>query len=305
VNSIVVLGSANLDLLVRQARFPGAGETLFGDGLTESPGGKGLNQAVAAARTGGQVIFLGAVGNDRSGHDLKSYLESSGVDVSLVQNFPAPTGTAIVTVTDGGENSIVVLAGANDSATRLDDPSRAAIRTASYLVTQLERPSSLVLEALAIARHAGATTVLTPAPVSRVAPEMFDLVDILILNSGEARSLAGVSNSAEAAAALSTRVKTVVMTRGPRGVVVAREGAIISILPARTVDAIDTTGAGDVFAGVFIARLAGGSPLKEALIAATTAASISVTRSGAATSIPSWAEVAESLPADSSGEDYV
>src|SRR4051794_39425996 len=109
VNSIVVLGRASRDLLVRQSRLPDAGETIFGDGISESPGGKGLNQAVAAARSGGQVTFIGAVGNDAAGQSLRSYLEDCGVDVSLVREFPAPTGTALVTVTSDGENSIVVV----------------------------------------------------------------------------------------------------------------------------------------------------------------------------------------------------
>ncbi len=291
MSAIVVLGSANMDLVVRQPRLPEPGETMFGSDFSTVPGGKGLNQAVAAARAGGDVAFLGAIGQDAFGDALRSCLRDDGIDTDGLAEVDAPTGTAHIAVLDGGENAIVVVSGANAAITELDDRSRSRIEDARYLVAQFERPIELIGEAFVVARGLGVQTVLTPAPVQPVDHALLHLVDILIPNAHEACALAGVAHETDAAIALSRTVGLVVMTRGARGALVAREGAVIAEVPARKVTAVDTTGAGDTFAGVLVAWLASGAELAAALDAASAAASISVTRPGASTSMPTWDEI--------------
>jgi ribokinase len=295
MSAIVVLGSANLDLVVRQPRMPRPGETMFGSDFTTVPGGKGLNQAVAAARAGGDVGFLGAVGRDAFGEQLRRCLRDDGVDAHGLEEVDAPTGTAHIAVLDGGENAIVVVSGANAAITALDEHAQRRIENARYLVAQLERPIELIGEAFVVARGLGIQTVLTPAPVQPIDHALLQLVDILVPNAQEACELAGVADETEAAIALSRTAGLVVMTRGARGALVARDGAVVSEVPAREVEAVDTTGAGDTFAGVLVARLAAGADLDAALEAATAAASISVTRPGATTSMPTWDEIAALL----------
>jgi ribokinase len=296
--SIVVLGSANMDLVVRQARQPRPGETMFGDSFEMVPGGKGLNQAVAAARAGADVAFLGAVGRDPFGTALIDCLVAEGIGIDDLAEVDVPTGTAHITVFDDGENSIVVVRGANAGITELDEHARQAIERASYVVAQFERPLPLIERAFTVARERGVRTVLTPAPVMPAPAGLLELVDILIPNASEACELAGLDDDTAAALALSRRVGMVVMTRGSRGVLVTRDGEIIADEPARAVEPVDTTGAGDTFAGVLVARLAAEATLPDALAAAGAAASISVTRAGASTSMPTWDEIAEALASD-------
>ena len=295
VTAIVVLGSANLDLVVRQPRMPEPGETLFGSGFDTVPGGKGLNQAIAAARAGGDVAFLGAVGDDDFGRRLTAALSGDGVDVARVSVTASPSGVALINVLDDGENSIVVVSGANADVTALDDSSRETIAAADYLVAQLERPLELVRDAFRHARTTDTRTVLTPAPARPLDDEILELSDILIPNAGEACAIAGEADETAAALSLSRRCGLVVMTRGGRGVLVARAGEVVADVPARPVTPVDTTAAGDTFAGVLIARLAHGDALEAALDAATAAASIAVTREGASSSMPTWAEIATLL----------
>jgi ribokinase len=299
MTSLVVLGSANLDLVVRQPRLPQPGETMFGTSFATVAGGKGLNQAIAAARAGADVAFLGAVGRDAFGAQLREALRADGVATDGLIDVDGATGTAHIAVMDDGENSIVIVPGANAAVTRLDDEARTAVTGARYLVAQLERPLTVVAEAFALAREAGVRTVLTPAPVQALDPALLADTDILVPNSGEARALAGVDDDRAAAAALSLAVGVsagtpagiVVMTRGPHGATVARGGEIVADVAPRVVDAVDTTGAGDTFVGVLVARLSLGDTQERALRAATVAASLAVTRPGASTSMPHWAEV--------------
>lgn len=295
MSAIVVLGSANMDLVVRQPRLPHPGETMFGSSFDQIPGGKGLNQAVAAARAGGDVGFLGAVGRDAFGDALRRCLEQDGIDTRGVVEVDEPTGTAHISVLDGGENAIVVVSGANAAITELDDASKRRIEDARYLVAQFERPLELIGEAFVLARGLGIQNVLTPAPVQPVDHALLQLVDILIPNAQETCELAGVDDETEAAVALSRTVGMVVMTRGSRGALVARDGAVLTEVAPRKVEAVDTTAAGDTFAGVLIAFLAEGAALDDALDAATVAASISVTRPGASTSMPTRAEIDREL----------
>ena len=295
MSAIVVLGSANMDLVVRQPRLPHPGETMFGSSFDTVPGGKGLNQAVAAARAGGDVAFLGAVGRDSFGAALRDCLQDAGVDTHGLAEVDGATGTAHISVLDGGENAIVVVPGANAAVTALDEGSQSRIEEARYLVAQFERPIELITEAFVVARGMGVQTVLTPAPVQPVAHELLQLVDILVPNAQEACELAGVAEETQAAITLSNTVGLVVMTRGSRGALVARDGAVVTEVQARKVEAVDTTAAGDTFAGVMVALLAEGALLEAALAAATVAASISVTRPGASTSMPTRAEIDAAL----------
>ena len=291
MSSVVVLGSANLDLVVRQPRLPQPGETMFGSSFTTVPGGKGLNQAIAAARTGADVAFLGAVGRDAFGTQLREALQADGVATEGLIDVDGSTGTAHIAVLDDGENSIVIVPGANAAVRQLDEASRTAVAGARYLVAQLERPLGLVSDAFAVARAAGVRTVLTPAPAQPLEPLLLQNTDILVPNSGEACALTGLDDDRDAAVALSRMAGLVVMTRGSRGSTVAQGGGILFDVVPRVVEAVDTTGAGDTFVGVLIARLSLGESLEHALHAATVAASIAVTRPGASTSMPTWSEV--------------
>lgn len=218
--SVVVLGSANMDLVVRQPRRVERGETIFGTSFRTGPGGKGLNQAVAAARAGAAVTFIGAVGADDFGARLREWLAGEGIDVSLLRTTESPSGIAQITVTDDGENAIVVVPGAN-SVDDLTVADREAIASAAFLVVQLERPESLVREALTHAHAHGVTTVLTPAPARTGIEDFVALADILVANEGEAALLSGEPDAEAAAVALSRTARTVVVTRGSRGALVA------------------------------------------------------------------------------------
>ncbi len=295
--SVVVLGSANMDLVVRQPRRVERGETIFGTSFRTGPGGKGLNQAVAAARAGAAVTFIGAVGADDFGARLREWLAGEGIDVSLLRTTESPSGIAQITVTDDGENAIVVVPGAN-SVDDLTVADREAIASAAFLVVQLERPESLVREALTHAHAHGVTTVLTPAPARTGIEDFVALADILVANEGEAALLSGEPDAEAAAVALSRTARTVVVTRGSRGALVASRGAIAARVTARAVTTVDTTGAGDTFTGALVAWLASGAQLADALDAATTAAAIAVTREGAAESMPALAEIVSALRDD-------
>ncbi|GHF13166.1 ribokinase [Pseudolysinimonas yzui] len=295
VADIVVLGSANVDLVVRQPRLPVPGETVAGADFTRVPGGKGLNQAIAAARSGATVAFLGAVGRDELGDSLRRTLRDDGIDTRGLTETDVSTGIAVVSVLDGGENAITVVPGANGAVRTLDDESRAAITRARFLVAQFERPIPLVAQAFEFARGLGIPTVLTPAPVTPLGGDVLALADILVPNAQEACELAGTPDEEVAARELSRGGATVVMTRGGRGVLVAKDGAVTIAVPAREVDPVDTTAAGDTLAGFLIGRLALGDELESALRAAVIAASLAVTRRGASSSIPFWPEVEQLL----------
>jgi ribokinase len=224
-------------------------------------------------------------------------LRREGIGVDGLGTVAEPTGTAHIAVLDGGENTIVVVSGANVAQTSLDESTRDRIAGCAYLVVQFERPAALVAEALAFARERGITTVVTPAPVRPVEPGLLSLVDILVPNEQEARELAGLDDELDAARELSKQAGTVIVTRGARGAVVARDGELITDVPPHPVEAVDTTAAGDTFVGVLVARLASGDELDAALEAASVAAAISVTRPGASTSMPTWDEITSALRA--------
>lgn len=291
---VVVLGSANMDLVVRMPRRPEPGETLTGTRFETGAGGKGLNQAIAAVRAGADVAFIGAVGSDSFGERLRARLVDDGVDDSRLQTLDAATGIAQISVTDDGENTIVIVPGANGHE-GFDAADRALVEGASHLVVQLERPATVIAEAMRFARERGVTTVLTPAPAREGIDDLIDLSDILVPNEGEAMLLSGAPDAESASIALSRRARTVVVTLGSRGALVAEAGEIVRRVAPRPVEAVDTTGAGDTFVGVMVAWLVAGRPLAEALDAATAGASIAVTRAGAASSMPIRDEIIAAL----------
>ena len=301
MTTIAVLGSANMDLVVRQSRLPEPGETIFGHGFTTVPGGKGLNQAVAAARQGATVDFLGAVGADAYGTRLRALVAAEGIRSEGLTEALEPTGTAHISVTDAGENSIVVVSGANATVTALARAQRATIGAAGFLVMQCELPITVLVEAIAVARAAGVFTVLTPAPVVALPEGFLASVDLVVPNRLEATALTGQTDAARAAELLSAEKTWAIVTLGAEGAIVAFDGEVLGLAPARPATAVDTTAAGDSFVGALVARLAAtdaagtGSVTPEAMIDAvrwaTVAASLTVTRPGATESLPMLAEV--------------
>lgn len=304
MTTIAVLGSAHLDYVVRQPRLPGPGETIFGSSLHMVPGGKGLNQAVAAARMGASVAFLGTVGADAAGRQLRSLLAAEGVSADGLGESAEPTGTAHVAVVDSAENSIVVVSGANATMTSLTAAQRATIEGAGILVMQCELPIAVLVEASALARAAGVFTVLTPAPVVALPDGLLAAVDLVVPNRLEAAAHSGEPDPVRAAEVLSADGTWAIVTLGDEGSVVAFDGSVLGLAPARPAGAVDTTGAGDTFVGALVARLArivgaattvSEPEMIEAARWATVAASISVTRPGATDSMPTHAEVAALL----------
>ncbi|MEU2659684.1 ribokinase [Streptomyces sp. NPDC007325] len=304
MTSIVVLGSTNMDLVAYVRRAPQRGETVTGRSFRTIPGGKGANQAVAAARAGAEVAMIGAVGSDEFGYRLRDVLEHCSVDTDLLRTVEGASGTAHIVVDDEGGNAIVVVPGANATVTSLTHGDEALIATADLLLLQLELPLSVVTEGAAHARDRGVRTVLTPAPAQPLPPDLFDVTDLLLPNEHEAATLTGRSDPRAAALALLDAVPEVVVTLGAAGCLYAARGREPLTVPAPRVRAVDTTAAGDTFAGALAVALGEGRPMPEALAWAGTAAALSVRREGASTSMPYRTEIdaalgsPESLEAD-------
>jgi len=296
MSGLAVLGSANMDLVVRQPRWTRPGETIFGSGFATGAGGKGLNQAVAAARAGARVSFLGAVGDDAFGTQLRDRLVADGIDVGRLVSRPEPTGVAAIAVIDDGENAIVVVPGANASA-EFDEADREVVASASHLLVQLERPETLVRDAMAFARSRSVTTVLTPAPVRFGLEGLLPLADLLVANQGEAALLSGETDAERAAIELSRAGGAVVVTLGGEGALFARAGRLEGQVAAYPATAMDTTGAGDTFTGVLVAWRSRGASWGEALEAASVAGSLAVTRWGGADAVPTRTEIMSGLGA--------
>ncbi|MER5893952.1 ribokinase [Streptomyces sp. NPDC001876] len=291
MTAIAVLGSTNMDLVTYVARAPALGETVTGRELRTVPGGKGANQAVAAARAGGEVVMIGAVGTDEFGSRLRTNLEHAGVDTDLLHTAAGPSGTAHIVVDDEGANAIVVIPGANGTVTALGPGEHAAIAAAGLLLLQLELPLSAVTEAARAAKARGVRTILTPSPVQLLPSELLDSVDLLIPNEHEAAALSGCDEPHAAAEVLLRQVPEVVITLGRKGCLYAARGSEAVLFPAPEVTAVDTTGAGDTFVGTLAVALGEGRAVPEALAWASSAAALCVQRPGASTSMPYRSEI--------------
>lgn len=304
MGGVFVAGSINMDVVATADRHPKIGETVSGRAVLYFPGGKGANQAVAAAKLGASTMLIGRLGKDAFGRDLKIFLAAQGIDLSLVRETPqAHTGTAIITVADA-DNTIVVIPGAN-ALVEAADVASLPLKAGDVAVSQFEIPIGAIGAFFSRARMAGATTILNPAPAIAFDRELLDLVDVLILNETELGALADTKlrDSDDEAqfigAARSLRIgdnKVICVTLGKRGVLALANGEPF-LVAGRTVKAVDTTGAGDCFVGAVAAQLAGGQSIRNALNYANAAASICVQRMGAAPSMPTAVEVAEALKA--------
>ena len=296
--NVVVIGSLNMDLVTRAPRLPRGGETLIGESFSTIPGGKGANQAVAAARLGAQVSMVGCVGSDAYGQQLRGALLAEGIDCQAVSVVDGSSGVALIVVDDNSQNAIVIVAGANGELTptvleRFD----AVLQSADVIICQLEVPDATVGHALKRGRELGKTVILNPAPASRALPsEWYAYVDYLIPNESEAMVLSGLAvDSLETAEAAATQLIAggagkVIVTLGAQGLVFAN-GSSFEHFPAPRVKAVDTTAAGDTFVGGFAAALASGKDEAEAIRFGQVAAALSVTRAGAQPSIPTLLEV--------------
>ncbi|MFW0888395.1 UNVERIFIED_CONTAM: ribokinase [Pseudomonas sp. JL1] len=295
---VVVVGSLNMDLVTRAPRLPRGGETLIGESFCTIPGGKGANQAVAAARLGAKVSMVGCVGSDAYGQELRGALLAEGIDCQSVSVVAGSSGVALIVVDDNSQNAIVIVAGANgvltpDVLDRFDE----VLRGADVIICQLEVPDATVGHALKRGRELGKTVILNPAPASRPLPaDWYACIDYLIPNESEAAVLSGLAvdslETAEAAATqlLAAGAGKVIVTLGAQGLMFAN-GASFQHFPAPLVKAVDTTAAGDTFVGGFAAALADGKSEVEAIRFGQVAAALSVTRAGAQPSIPTLLEV--------------
>jgi ribokinase len=297
---VTVVGSLNMDLVARAPRIPQPGETIIGDDFRTVPGGKGANQAVAAARLGAHVSMVGRVGRDAFADPLLNNLAAAGVDHTFVTQDPeAATGVALIVVDDAGQNSIVVASGANMRLSPADvEAAEVAIAAADALLLQLESPLETVTRAAEVARAHGVKVILNPAPARSLPGALLSLVDVLIPNESETALLTGmpVGDQAEAeAAATALRglgVGTVILTLGERGALLAREEKT-ELFPAFDVTSVDTTAAGDAFVGGFAVALAEGQSLAEAVRWGNAAGALATTKLGAQPSLPTHQEARE------------
>ncbi|KOG35743.1 ribokinase [Streptomyces resistomycificus] len=288
---IAVLGSTNMDLVAYVEKAPRRGETVTGREFRTVPGGKGANQAIAAARAGAMVSMIGAVGDDPFGARLRSTLEHSGVTTDRLRTTEGPSGTAHIVVDDEGGNAIVVVPGANGTVDHLVPGDEGLIATADALLLQLEIPLAAVLAGAETARKHGVRTILTPAPARPLPPGLLTATDLLVPNEHEAAALTGLTDPHRAATALLEQVPEVVVTLGAAGSLHAARGAEPFTVPAPRVAAVDSTGAGDTFVGTLAVALGEGRPTREALAWAATAAALSVQRAGASASMPYRSEI--------------
>ncbi|MGF6318800.1 ribokinase [Pseudomonas frederiksbergensis] len=295
---VVVIGSLNMDLVTRASRLPRGGETLIGESFATVSGGKGANQAVAAARLGAQVSMVGCVGNDAYGEALREALLAEQIDCQAVSTVEDSSGVALIVVDDNSQNAIVIVAGANGALTpEVIDRFDAVLQAADVIICQLEVPDATVGHALKRGRELGKTVILNPAPASRPLPaDWYAAIDYLIPNESEASALSGLPvdslSTAETAAAglIAMGAGKVIITLGSQGSLFA-DGQRFEHFPAAKVKAVDTTAAGDTFVGGFAAALAAGKSEADAIRFGQVAAALSVTRAGAQPSIPTLSDV--------------
>jgi ribokinase len=290
---IVVVGSSNMDMVVKTNHIPVPGETVLSGSFFMNPGGKGANQAVAVARLGGEVTFISKMGNDIFGKQFSQLFSDEGIDTRyIMSDEDLPSGVALITVDDAGENSIVVASGANANLQSSDmDGSLMQIAVSGILLVQLEIPMDTVNYVVKYAHENGVKVILNPAPANVLSQELLECIYILTPNKTEASMISGIEvtdmESAKQAARLicGKGAKNVVVTMGPLGAVICKSGEC-SMVSARQVETVDTTAAGDVFNGALAVAVSEGKDLEEAVDFACEAAAISVTRLGAQSSIP-------------------
>jgi ribokinase len=285
---IVVVGSINMDLVVRAPRHPQPGETILGTDFQTFPGGKGANQAVSAARLGGQVKMVGRVGTDPFGDSLLATLRQDGVDTATVfRTGGVASGVALITVNDAGQNNIVVVPGANWRLLPQDLHAALPIfEGAAVVLLQLEIPLVTAIEAVGLARAQGARVILNPSPAQPLSRELLAQVDYLLPNEHELAMLTGMQPGSLAADRLKPLgIGCLVVTLGADGALVLEEG-ISHHLPAHPVTAVDTTAAGDAFAGAFAVALSEGRSIREAAAFGNAAGALAVTKAGAQPSLP-------------------
>ena len=300
-NNILVIGSINYDLVVYTQRHPIPGETILGDRFQTFPGGKGANQAIAAARLGGHVQMVGRIGNDSFGQELSENLNKNQVDISNVRKVKEPTGIALITVDAKGQNSIIVVPGANAKLTRKDmDALKAAIQGTKILVLQLEIPLEVVIHVVDIAYASGITILLNPAPATPIPIETLRKVTFLIPNESELALLSGIQikNFSDCRKAIShlqsLGCNQIILTRGEHGAYYFYQDNQI-FAPPFDVTVVDTTAAGDAFIGGLAAALADDIDLQIALLRASAAGALAVTKAGAQTSLPDITELDDFL----------
>jgi ribokinase len=280
VPRIVVVGSVNRDIVVTTPRLPAPGETVTGSSLSQALGGKGANQAIAAARAGADVAFVGAVGDDEAGPALRDELTTAGLDLGRLRTVPGPSGTAVIYVDAAGENCIVVVPGANHAWPAPLEPDLDLIHSADLLLLQLEIPIEVAIRVAALAADRGVPVMLNPSPVQPLPAALLRSVSILVMNEVEAEVVG------------ETAVPTVIVTRGARGAAFRVDDRIGSV-PAPRVTAIDTTGAGDTFAGALAVAWAEGQEVTPALRFACAAGALSASAAGTSTSSPARAAIEE------------
>ena len=295
---IFVIGSSNTDMVVRTSRIPRPGETIIGGTFMMNPGGKGANQAVAAARLGGNVTFVARTGNDMFGDGSIANYREAGIDTRYIfrdENYPS--GVALISVDDNAENSIVVSPGANNELSIRDvEAAKKELEAANYLLMQLEMPMETAEYAARTAVESGVKVILNPAPATQLSEELLKNVYLITPNETEAELLTGIAINNEEDAKLaadkliSMGVENVIITLGSLGALI-RDASGFATQEARKVEAVDTTAAGDVFNGALCVALTEGMDIRDAVRFATVAASISVTRMGAQSSVPTRNEV--------------
>lgn len=287
---VLVIGSINMDMTVTTEKIPLPGETVLGTKLEYHGGGKGANQAIAAARAGVNTFMIGAVGKDDNGRQLKKALSESGVDIAGIDEIEEkPTGCAFITIDEKAENSIIVIQGANKSVnTELIHKHKDCFKKADVVLFQHEIPRKTVEDSLIIAKEEGLATILNPAPAFPVKEEYFKYIDYITPNENELQTITGGKKDEyveNAKSLIDKGIKNVIVTLGEKGVIHASSDGVKSY-PSIRVKAVDTTGAGDCFNGYFASSLAKGITVEEAIRTAVIASGLSVTKCGAQESIP-------------------
>jgi ribokinase len=300
MSKIVVVGSSNTDMVIQSEHLPAPGETILGGTFFMNPGGKGANQAVAASKLGGDVVFVARVGDDIFGQEAVAGFKLEGINTDFIVTDPEqPSGVATIMVDAKGENCIAVASGANNALSPMDvDMAMASIDVADVLLMQLETPLETIEYVAELGIQKGKTVILNPAPAQALSDELLAKLDVITPNETEAEILTGINvenlaDAEKAAQALREKgVGTVIITMGSQGAFVLSD-SFTGMVATRKVEAVDTTAAGDTFNGALAVGMANGQAIEAAVVFANKAATISVTRLGAQASVPSLQEVEE------------